>query len=768
MHEWIIAPYKQEREAARQQTGADTYQIDCHQNHRGPYTGASELLQALVPVAYQRRPHLVLTHAITILSVAPELMSVIPLSDELNRSFTGATREDGFYSRLRTLHLAHGIGDFLLAYTAQEARHPWSIILENMHLADTLDQEFVAILLRRADPAHLLLSIGTDAGPLPEPLQSALHTYARVVQLQPPTQSEQQKQLANWQLPALWSDWLLQQGEGWSSQRQVWQRLQQRLDLSTYKPEGVSETTVLSQLVRQLPPAQIYQMAQVYVEANGTSEDALARTAYQQLEPALRQQLHQEQAQILENSDHWSLQLGAIPYHYERSHPQVHVGRGIQTLLSACEACLVLGFYEAALDLGRRGRAGIDWQAQPEPYRLFTRGMLVSLLLLGRFTEFETLCQEMLARASDPSLLSSCAYLMAILYARFQAEDKRDYQLARTWIQVAIEHTQALPESEFKISTLTFLAKNTWALTEMRLGQPYKALQLLSEGLARLQAETSEHRRYLRDIEILLQNRAQVYASTGQLEQALQDYGTLIDLGTFGHEYYFNRGNIQRRLGRNQEALEDFENAIRWSPPYPEAYYNRASMLLLLGQHERALADYTIVLDLHPDFVDALINRANLLYDCAAYAEARQDVERGLVLKPNNPHLLSLLGLLEIASQHPQPAYQAFTRALEQDPTLLAAWINRATLLFEEGQAEAAIEDLTHALRISDDATALYNRASIYQAQQRWQAAIDDYSHLLSLTPGNVSEILEQRDHCSQALQQTAQATPVSQVSQSA
>jgi tetratricopeptide (TPR) repeat protein len=760
VHQWINAPYKQDRENAEIQTISHSYQVDCHRNHRGPYTGAGELLRTIVPGAYQRKPDLVLTHAITLLSVSPEMKSIIPISYELDRSFTNVTSDDGFLSRTRTRQIAHGLVDFLFAYFAQEDFSPCSISFENVHMADPLDQEFIALLLRRADPEFLYLTIHTDSTtPLPEALLFALQTYAQATQIHPMTLQERQELFSLWAIPDDWSAWLLLHTDGWRGELAAWQYLLQNQDLRSIKPGDCEATECLHTLVQKMPFSLQVTQAQIYIESDCTSDNLLARVAYQLLETSLRQQLHTDHVATLEKLDQWSLHLGAIPYHYERASPEILDKHAIQACVAACDFCMVMGYYEAAVDFGYRGRALTDWEKQREQYWLLTKGLISALLLLDRLVEAENLCHETQTLISDPSILMTCAYFMAILYARFQVKEKRDYQLARKWIQEAIMYAESLTEPEKKLSNVNFLQKSTWAFTELRAGHPYEAIQLLSEGIERLRATNpGKYHKYQRDIEIFLYNRGRLYVETNQLERALEDYTAVIGLETYTSEHYFQRGNVLRSLGRYRESLEDYDQAIAWSPPYPEVFYNRASLFSMLGQPERAFADYSYVLDLDPDFVDALVNRAYLLFERGEYAASRKDMEHGLTLKPGNAQLLCILGLLETKENHAKEAYRAFSLALEQDATLKAAWTNRAVLLFAEGNSEAAIADLTHALSISEDATALYNRALAYKSQKRWHEAINDYSRALALSPNDEQDILSQRDQCYRLLEHAQQA----------
>src|SRR5690242_15524291 len=145
-HIWITAPYHEDRIAfwKGSLSQIDTaFVVDCHRNHRGPYTGVGELLRQLVPAVYSHHPDLANTHAVEILSIAPELKSLLSVSMETLTSLAVPEERTRFYSRLRTLRLAHGLIDFLKGCIALGAYHHIALFFENVHAADILDQEFI-------------------------------------------------------------------------------------------------------------------------------------------------------------------------------------------------------------------------------------------------------------------------------------------------------------------------------------------------------------------------------------------------------------------------------------------------------------------------------------------------------------------------------------------------------------------------------------------------------------------------------------------------
>src|SRR5437660_3572242 len=218
---------------------------------------------------------------------------------------------------------------------------------------------------------------------------------------------------------------------------------------------------------------------------------------------------------------------------------------------------------------------------------------------------------------------------------------------------------------------------------------------LVETAIARLDRElTSDQHQLHRSV--LLYNRGQVHARLAHWDEALADYTAVIALDPYFSEYYLDRGNLYRQQKRYVEALADYQQVLKLSPPYPEVYYNRAVLLVDMERVDEALADYNYVLELEPDYVDGLLNRASLLYEQGDFQAARRDVERGLQLQPEHAQLLCVLGLIEIAEEHPAQAHQALSTAITLDSSLVAAWANRAVLAFETGRVDAALGHLTY------------------------------------------------------------------------
>lgn len=745
-HAWIIAPYSSDRVRRFEcftHPSAASYHINCHHNLGGPYTGTSELLRRMIPEIARSWPDLASDHATAILLVAPELTSMVSVSEATLATLATPEDQARFPSRERTMRISHGLVDFLLQYlSVSETR--LSLFFDNVHMAASLDQEFLAILLRRADPQTLLVSVGTPSEQVPEQLQTALTRYTHIVRPIPMSLTEQRQKRHEWQLPEIWGNWLEKHIDAWEGAWTAVTRLANLLNLNECIPESTNLEQELQRLVAHLPLAQREALAQAYVASAHTSDALLERVAYQALDPRRCQQLHDEQAVFLALLSQQSLRLGALPFHQEQGTGSPDT---VQTLLTALRYCFHMGYYEAAVDFGQRGRAFTNAKENFEQYWAFTGPLAISFVILDRIDEAMALYQEVEALTKDVVVYKRIAYIKSLLYSKYYKEEQRDYALAKKWIHTAIQAAKSLglsPKEE--IMEVTFL-ENPLALIELRLGNVDEAELLLSEGLERLSHVCEPHEHISHRV-ILRLNRARVFTLKKEFERALDDYAHVIAQDPYYGEHYFERGNLYRQLCRNAEALEDYTRAIASSLPFLEVYYNRAGVLSDLGCDEEALCDYSRVLELDPNHINALVNRANLLFANDDPVAARKDVEQGLKVEPTNAVLQCTLGLLEMGEGHLEQAYHAFTEALKQEPSLVSAWTNRAVLAYEQGDLNAAIDDLSRALAIEENADVFYNRGLAYQEQAQWVEAIADYSRALALSSADTQEILYKRGLC--------------------
>jgi len=477
-------------------------------------------------------------------------------------------------------------------------------------------------------------------------------------------------------------------------------------------------------------------LAQIFIDSDGTSKDPRVRAAYEELPADERAARHDTRAAALAATGEPSLRFGAIPYHLE--HGTDPVGAGGDALLAAVEETFDLGCYEATLELATRGRELVAGAEQPERYWNFTNKIGACLSYLKRGARGFAYFDELRRITTNPDIHMNSCYMMAMLYTRHLPPGDHDEFRALEWVNTAIALADRHPDPHRRVFVGAFM-RNAKALVELHRGDPEASLALVNEAIAMTDADLGPDEQLLHR-SVLLYNRAQILNGTGDYAGSLRDYDVVISRDPEYGDYYFERAGVRRSAGRCDEALADYATAIKLSPPFHEAHYNRADMLRELGDTDAALADLDYAAVLDPTHVDTLVNRADLLLERGDAERARADVEAGLELDPANANLLTAKGSLLADSGDVAGAHASYTAALTSDPTFAAAWANRAVLSFVAGNAAEAVKDLDHAIAIDDDPDLRANRAIALADLGDTEGAVRDWqAHLAAYGPDEIS-----------------------------
>jgi tetratricopeptide (TPR) repeat protein len=99
-----------------------------------------------------------------------------------------------------------------------------------------------------------------------------------------------------------------------------------------------------------------------------------------------------------------------------------------------------------------------------------------------------------------------------------------------------------------------------------------------------------------------INNRGLAHAEIGEVEEALEDFATAMEIEPSAGIPYVNRGDMRRRLGQLALAVEDYVAATVREPS--DAYFRRtlAHALHALGRFDEAVAEYDVAIELQPDF----------------------------------------------------------------------------------------------------------------------------------------------------------------------
>ncbi|GAA0526168.1 hypothetical protein GCM10010172_03350 [Paractinoplanes ferrugineus] len=674
-HHWIRGGSRADRTAELGRLGlpAPLATVSAHRRLRGPYTAAGTLIRLVAADALRRDPELGPDHHIALLTSTPELAGQVPpikVALELTAASGARTR---YQARLHSLRVSHGLVDFLLAYLRGLPAEPRVLVVEDVSEADPTDLEFLAVLVRRVPADLLTVVVGSGPAPLADPPGPVSVS-----------------------LPAA-------------------------LRAHTTAHDAAGGTA--------LPPV-TGDLADAFVDSDGTTDDPRALEAYEKLAQPERAARHDRRIEVLRELGERSLEFGAIPFHAE--HGSDPAGAGTAALRVAQLNSKNLGLYHSAVDFGLRGRRLVPGGPDDKLWWHFTGDATTSLSALGRAEEVELIYAELRMVSTDSEMHMHGAYATAMLYARHFDDSRRDPRKAREWLHVAIAISTLLPDPKER-AFYTVFNRNGLALVETREGRPDRALELLNSGMATLDRELAPGEQLLHRTG-LRYNRAQVFIMTGRLTEALADLDTVIEVDPNFHDHYFNRGNVLHRLGRRAEAVEDYGRALALSPPYPEVFYNRGDARAELGDLAGAVEDFSRVIELDPDNADAWLNRAAMRHELGDDDGAWADVTAGLAVRPDGAHLHGLRGRLLAGRGDTDAAWASLTAAVEHDPGLASAWATRGMLAFDNGDLDRAVADLDRSVSLLDNPEIRFNRGVALQEAGRYEEAGRDFAAVLDAT----------------------------------
>lgn len=363
-----------------------------------------------------------------------------------------------------------------------------------------------------------------------------------------------------------------------------------------------------------------------------------------------------------------------------------------------------LGLYGAGAGYSAAIAARLDEIRQQDLplYSTAVISLYFCYLTLGQVEQAYALITEKVIEQihSQPSR-SHNHYLLAMLYARFLP--RRDLPRAVEHLEYGLSLLSDADLSEaVRYFYLVFL-KNGLAYVRAQQRQPEEAVALCQEGLQLLDRYLAPDQHRLHR-SVLVYNIAQVYAATGQVEQALDTFTRVIALDPYYSEYYNERGAIFFKAGNLPAAERDYLRAIELSPPYPEVWINLGQCYREMGRREDAIAAYTRALDLDPRATLPLIGRAEMYAEGDQARQALEDYTAALQLEPQQPLVLAARAVVYYEMGQLPRALDDLDAAIASAPEEALFYHNRATALIDLKRFGEATRDLKRYLQLQPDA----------------------------------------------------------------
>lgn len=641
--------------------------VDCHRRLRGPYTGTAAVLRALVPEIMARNPELARGHVIEILAMAPDLQALTgPAPDTLTTLAQGMERTR-IYAAGRTRQLAHGIVDLITAYAEDRGECMLTLAFRNVDEADHTDQEFLAILLRRAGQRIRVIA-GTRTDRLPADLLAALRAYTRRVSQPPPVVSSDARDPA--------------------------------------------------------------ELLQAYIDSDGTSDDPAEIAAYRQADPTHRAALHDARAERLRREGEWGTQLGAIPYHLEHGADPGDAG-GAALLEAARYAIMMGYYHAVAEDgargravtdpenqlerwwdltggtanalslLGRAEEAEQLYMEVRRRVQLPLAQMASSYALAMVYTRYHE------ADRKDDGIAEAYLSTAIAIASLWPERTERAFYTVffKNGLALVVMHMGDLAQA------LRLVTEGRELLDrELAPGAHQLHRSVLVANRASVLARIGRLEQSLADFNAAIAvdpnypdyyfERADVRRRMGDLAGALADYGTAETLAPPYWELHYNRASVAAEAGDLAAAIADLSRVMELEPAELDARVNLASLLADAGEPARARAVINEGLLLHPGDPTLLCVRAQIAAERGEADGALADLGMSLSADPGHIGALAARAAIAYEATDYEAAISDLTRAVEiagDDPDL---FYNRGLAFQAAGLLDAAADDFTQALQL--------------------------------------------------------------------
>ena len=182
-------------------------------------------------------------------------------------------------------------------------------------------------------------------------------------------------------------------------------------------------------------------------------------------------------------------------------------------------------------------------------------------------------------------------------------------------------------------------------------------------------------------------------------------------------DHYAEKG--QRSLDAHQlaDAERHYRAALSRDARHLDALSGLGWVYLLAGEKDAALPAFKLCVELSPAFVDCLRGRAGVASAQGNPKEARQWLDKALMLAPQDAGVQSSLALLELAGGNVEGALERYERLAARFPDSAEHRVGLAEAHLRNKQYDKALKVIDAALDVQDGP--LRTRAMLLQTQAR-------------------------------------------------
>jgi len=228
----------------------------------------------------------------------------------------------------------------------------------------------------------------------------------------------------------------------------------------------------------------------------------------------------------------------------------------------------------------------------------------------------------------------------------------------------------------------------------------------------------------------------------GDFDGAIEDYTQSINMGyEYAYLAYNNRGRVNHKKGDIDRAIEDYTKAIETTPSsvaksFMTALGNRCSALSSKGDVNGALKDSIQMTKLDPKNSYGHRLHASVLVDHHRRNEAMDYLREAIQRCPLDDAILEMAGIFHFEAGNREAAIRDLSDAIRLNPKSFEAYSYRARSRSALGDVSGAINDCKEMIRLEKNnhvGHSLY--AAILADHKKFDDAIEAASQAIKITP---------------------------------
>lgn len=240
-------------------------------------------------------------------------------------------------------------------------------------------------------------------------------------------------------------------------------------------------------------------------------------------------------------------------------------------------------------------------------------------------------------------------------------------------------------------------------------------------------------------------NRGEVYARTGQLPKAIDDFLTVYQNDTTSlaksaaeklMQCYWNNGKAEMDKQNWTAAIADFGSAIQYKSDSAGVYFDMAKAYTQVKQYDKVTVALYHSVALDNTNADAYQLLGDTFFTLQKYGDAITPYRRVLQAQPNNYKTLCNLSEVYLAKGMVDDALDMAQRAIKFDPNVSQGYYELGMVYEKKELNQDAFKAYQKAVSIKpDDVKVHLALGRVYKKLKQYEQALDEFQAALKLDP---------------------------------